>query len=432
MSLPSQNDVKIAVIGLGYVGLPLSRALSMHYPLVGLDIDAARVNELQQGIDRTGEMSSARLRDAATHYSDDAEDLGSCNVFIITVPTPVDDNNQPDLTAVKAACRTLAPALGVGNVVVLESTVFPGVTEDVCGPELAAGSGLTPGNDFFLGFSPERINPGDKEHTVSKITKVVAGQTPEVTDFLAQIYGAMTEGNVFKAKNIRTAEAAKVIENAQRDINIAFANEVAMIFNHMGLNSADVFAAANTKWNFIDFKPGLVGGHCIGVDPYYLAHAAREMGHEPEVILAGRRINDGMATFAANRISRELEQLSGGNSPRRVLVLGLTFKENVPDLRNSKAADLIAALEELGHTVDVHDEMADPARASREYGIDLLNELPGHEDYDCVVGAVCHAGYCAFDDERLAGLLRPGGVVADIKGIWRHIDLGKDYRRWEL
>jgi UDP-N-acetyl-D-glucosamine/UDP-N-acetyl-D-galactosamine dehydrogenase len=432
MSLPHQDDVKIAVIGLGYVGLPLSRALSMHYPLVGFDIDAARINELQQGLDRTSEMSSARLRDAAIHYSGDSEDLASCNVFIITVPTPVDDNNQPDLTAVKAACRTLAPALGVGNVVVLESTVFPGVTEDVCGEELAAGSGLKPGTDFFLGFSPERINPGDKEHTVSKITKVVAGQTPAVTELLASIYGAMTNGNIFKAKNIRTAEAAKVIENAQRDINIAFANEVAMIFDHMGLNSADVFAAANTKWNFIDFKPGLVGGHCIGVDPYYLAHAAREMGHEPEVILAGRRINDGMATFVANRISRELEQLPGGNSPRRVLVLGLTFKENVPDLRNSKAADLVAALEELGHDVDVHDEMADPARASREYGIDLLKELPGQEDYDCVVGAVSHAAYYAFDDDRLAGLLLSGGVVADIKGIWRHLDLGKDYRRWEL
>ena len=432
MSLPHQDDVKIAVIGLGYVGLPLSRALSMHYPLTGFDIDAARISELKQGIDRTGEMSGEMLRGSRIDFSDDAAELASCNIFIITVPTPVDDHQQPDLSIVKAACATIAPALRTGAVVVLESTVYPGVTEDICGPELAAGSGLTAGIDFFLGFSPERINPGDKEHTVSKITKVVAGQTPAVTDFLAQIYGAMTEGNVFKAKNIRTAEAAKVIENAQRDINIAFANEVAMIFDHMGLNSADVFAAANTKWNFIDFKPGLVGGHCIGVDPFYLAHAAREMGHEPEVILAGRRINDGMAKFAANRIAQELDQLPDGNSPRRVLVLGLTFKENVPDLRNSKAADLIAALKGLGHGVDVHDEMADPARASREYGIDLLEKLPSREEYDCVVGAVSHAAYCAFDGDRLAGLLRSGGVVADIKGIWRHIDLGQDYRRWEL
>jgi UDP-N-acetyl-D-glucosamine/UDP-N-acetyl-D-galactosamine dehydrogenase len=432
MSLPHQDDVKIAVIGLGYVGLPLSRALSMHYPLTGFDIDAARISELKQGIDRTGEMSGEMLRGSRIDFSDDAAELASCNIFIITVPTPVDDHQQPDLSIVKAACATIAPALRTGAVVVLESTVYPGVTEDICGPELAAGSGLTAGMDFFLGFSPERINPGDKEHTVSKITKVVAGQTPAVTDFLAQIYGAMTEGNVFKAKNIRTAEAAKVIENAQRDINIAFANEVAMIFDHMGLNSADVFAAANTKWNFIDFKPGLVGGHCIGVDPFYLAHAAREMGHEPEVILAGRRINDGMAKFAANRIAQELDQLPDGNSPRRVLVLGLTFKENVPDLRNSKAADLIAALKGLGHGVDVHDEMADPARASREYGIDLLEKLPSREEYDCVVGAVSHAAYCAFDGDRLAGLLRSGGVVADIKGIWRHIDLGQNYRRWEL
>lgn len=432
MSLPHQDDVKIAVIGLGYVGLPLSRALSMHYPLTGFDIDAARISELKQGIDRTGEMSGEMLRGSRIDFSDDAAELASCNIFIITVPTPVDDHQQPDLSIVKAACATIAPALRTGAVVVLESTVYPGVTEDICGPELAAGSGLTAGIDFFLGFSPERINPGDKEHTVSKITKVVAGQTPAVTDFLAQIYGAMTEGNVFKAKNIRTAEAAKIIENAQRDINIAFANEVAMIFDHMGLNSADVFAAANTKWNFIDFKPGLVGGHCIGVDPFYLAHAAREMGHEPEVILAGRRINDGMAKFAANRIAQELAQLPDGNSPRRVLVLGLTFKENVPDLRNSKAADLIAALKGLGHGVDVHDEMADPARASREYGIDLLEKLPSREEYDCVVGAVSHAAYCAFDGDRLAGLLRSGGVVADIKGIWRHIDLGQDYRRWEL
>ena len=318
---------KIAVIGLGYVGLPLAVHLADHFEIVGFDVDATRVSELRSGSDRTGEIDSETLSAARLTITDDEASLDSIDVFIVTVPTPVDDQNRPDLGAVRAASETVARRLRKGVIVVYESTVYPGVTEDECGPTLERGSGLVCGEDFFLGYSPERINPGDREHTVDRITKVVAGQTPDVTETLAGIYGALNGGDIYRARNIRTAEAAKVIENAQRDINIAFINEVAMIFHSLGIDTDSVLAAARTKWNFLDFRPGLVGGHCIGVDPYYLAHAAKKAKFDPEIILAGRRINDGMAAYVAGEMDRLLQ------APGRVLVLGLTFKENVYDAR---------------------------------------------------------------------------------------------------
>ncbi len=422
---------RIAVIGLGYVGLPLAVGLARHYPVTGFDIDAKRIAELKAGRDRTGEIDAARLRASTLALASEIEAIRGDDVYIVTVPTPVTADNQPDLGAVRAASRTVGQAMAKGAIVVYESTVYPGVTEEICGPELEAASGLKCGRDFFLGYSPERINPGDREHTVDRITKVVAGQTPEVTQKLAEIYGNLTSGGVFLARDIRTAEAAKVIENAQRDINIAFINEVTAIFQKMGMSVYDVLEAANTKWNFLRFAPGLVGGHCIGVDPFYLAHAAAAIGHHPEIILAGRRINDGMGGFIAECIARELA-LKGKGAGARVLVLGLTFKENVPDLRNSHVVDVIRGLRARGFEVEVHDPYADPGEAKHEYDIDLRPTLDGATGFDCVVGAVPHAPYVAFTPETFVGLLKPGGLVADIKGMWRKSALPDGYGRWGL
>ena len=323
------------------------------------------------------------------------------------------------------ACALIGRYLSPGDVVVLESTVYPGATEEVCGPALAAASGLTCGEEFFLGYSPERINTGDGKHTIESITKVVSGQTAAVADRLVEIYGKVTDGNVFRARDIRTAEAAKVIENAQRDVNIAFVNEIAGIFHKIGISTHDVLAAAETKWNFLPFKPGLVGGHCIGVDPYFLAHRAREIGHDPQVILAGRRINDGMGAFVADCIA---DRLAG---PCRVLVLGLTFKENVSDLRNSKAVDLVRRLQARGHEVDVHDDRAAPEDALARYGLRLLPELSGG-GYGAVVGAVPHDAYAEMDANAISGLLADGGLVADIKGLWRDLSFPDGIRYWLL
>ncbi len=422
---------RIAIIGLGYVGLPLAVGLARHYPVTGFDIDAGRIDELKAGRDRTGEIEPARLRASTLALSSDIEAIRGFEVYIVTVPTPVTADNQPDLGAVRAASRTVGQAMGKGAIVVYESTVYPGVTEDICGPELEQASGLKCGRDFFLGYSPERINPGDREHTVDRITKVVSGQTPEVTQKLAEIYGNLTSGGVFLARDIRTAEAAKVIENAQRDINIAFINEVAAIFQKMGMSVYDVLEAAGTKWNFLRFSPGLVGGHCIGVDPFYLAHAAAAIGHHPEIILAGRRINDGMGAFIAECISRELA-MKGKGAGARILVLGLTFKENVPDLRNSHVADVIRGLKSRGFEIEVHDAFADPQEAKHEYGIELRPTLDGASGFDCVVGAVPHAPYVAFTPETFAGLLKPGGLVADIKGMWRKSAIPAGFARWGL
>ena len=409
--MTSPAGEKIAVVGLGYVGLPLALVLSRHYPVVGFDISANRIAELKAFDDRSGEIESATLRATTMSFSGRIDDIADSDVFIVTVPTPVDADNMPDLGAMIAACSSLGRILRSGNIVVFESTVYPGITEDFCGPALEAASGLRCGEEFFIGYSPERINPGDKKYTVDKITKVVAGQNETVTQKLVEIYGTVTSGGVYVAKNIKTAEAAKVIENAQRDINIAFVNELAMMFNKIGLNTQDVLEAANTKWNFLPFTPGLVGGHCIGVDPYYLAHLARSLGHEPEIILSGRRINEGMAGFIAREIDRKL-----GSKPARVLVLGLTFKENVPDLRNSKSADLVRALADLGHHVDVHDPCADPLKARAEYNLDVRDTLDGIEPVDCIVGAVRHDVYDDFTNGTLEKLLARGGTGCRSEG----------------
>lgn len=418
--------MNICVVGLGYVGLPLAAALARHRPVLGFDIDTGRVAELAGGHDRTGELDAAALASVAgsLRLTAAAEDLAGQDVFIVTVPTPIDSAKQPDLSAVLAASRTVAPHLRPGAIVVYESTVYPGVTEDMCGPILAEGSGLACGTDFFLGYSPERINPGDRAHTVEKIVKVVAGQTPEVARTLADLYGEVIEAGIHLAPDIKTAEAAKAIENAQRDINIAFVNEVAIICQELGISAHDVLAAARTKWNFLPFAPGLVGGHCIGVDPYYLARKSVEVGHHPEIILAGRRLNDAMGTYVADKIADLL------TPPGKVLVLGITFKEDVPDLRNTRVVDVIARLARRGFQVDVHDAMADPAEAAAEYGVDLMAALPETGAYAAVVGAVAHAAYRDFDPARLAALTVPGGLVADIKGMWRGLDLDRPY--WTL
>ncbi|MCH8183055.1 MAG: nucleotide sugar dehydrogenase [Proteobacteria bacterium] len=417
---------RISVLGLGYVGLPLAVALAAHYPVTGFDIKAGRIEEIAKGLDRTGEIGEEVLKASRLEVTADAGTLRGSDVFIVTVPTPVDSENQPDLSALQSACEILGPVIARGATVVFESTVYPGVTEEICGPWLESASGLVSGTDFFLGYSPERINPGDKEHTVDRIAKVISGQTPEVVEQLAAIYGRVTTGEIFRAASIKTAEAAKVIENAQRDINIAFVNEVTMIFHKLGISIYDVLDAANTKWNFLDFQPGLVGGHCIGVDPYYLAYRAKQVQHNPEVVLAGRRINDGMGQFVADEIAQEM---NGGG---RILVLGLTFKENVPDLRNSKVIDVVRGLKGHGFDVDVHDTHADGDEARQFYDVELLPSIDGQNGYACVVGAVAHDEYRSLGANRLRALLAPNGLLADIKGMWRETKLPPDVRRWQL
>ena len=411
------RDSRVLVIGLGYVGLPLAVALAKHFGATGLDIDARRIAELCRGHDRTGEVSAEDLTASALTLAADAAQCPPADVYIVTVPTPIDGANKPDLRLVEAASRTVAALLpaaiadGRVPIVIYESTVYPGVTEEICAPLLEAGSGLVCGQDFYLGYSPERINPGDREHTIDRITKVVAGQTPEALDRIAALYGAVTSGGVFRAASIKVAEAAKVIENAQRDINIAFMNEIAQIFVPLAISVWDVLAAARTKWNFLNFAPGLVGGHCIGVDPYYLSHRAEQLGLDPRVILAGRGINDGMAQWTATR----LHEARRGR-PGSVLVLGLTFKENVPDLRNSKVADLVSVLGRLGHAVSVHDPHADPAEALHEYGIPLVPAALGRR-YDLVVLAVAHREFVAIGGAALKALCKKGGTLADLKGV---------------
>jgi len=406
-------EPKIAVIGLGYVGLPLAVALSRSYSVVGFDISEHRVRELKEGHDRTHEIESDVLKKSSLQVSTDPNILMDCGVFIVTVPTPVDADNQPDLEPLRSASTILGGFIHKGSIVVFESTVYPGVTEDFCGPILEKVSGLKAGHDFFLGYSPERINPGDKVHTVDKITKVVAAQTPEVAQKLAQIYGKMNNNNIFIAKTIKAAEAAKVIENTQRDINIAFMNEIAMIFAKMNISIHDVLDAASTKWNFLKFSPGLVGGHCIGVDPYYLATASKSLGHNPQIILAGREINESMANELADLITQRV------GKPLRLLVLGLTFKENVPDLRNTKVVDLIEALKKRGHVVDVHDSCADPEEAKRFFNYHLVPALTIKETYDGVIGAVMHDAYCQFSNADFQRFLKPKGWVFDLKAVWR-------------
>ena len=416
----------IVVVGLGYVGLPLAVALAKRFPTIGFDIDAARIAELRSGIDRTREVSPDQLTQSTLLLSSDPEEGRGADIYIVTVPTPVDEENQPDLSAVTAASRTVAGLIDPARrpTVVFESTVYPGVTEELCGGEIERTGGLLRGRDFRLGYSPERINPGDREHTIERITKVVAGEDEEVVDQLAALYGAITTGGTFRAASIKAAEAAKVIENAQRDINIAFMNEVAQIMGHIDVSVWDVLAAAKTKWNFLGFEPGLVGGHCIGVDPYYLSHLSQSLGHEPNVILAGRGTNDGMGRWIADRLHARRLGRAG-----KVLVLGLTFKENVPDLRNSRAIDVIGRLTALGHAVAVADPLADPAEVRALYGLALTE--PNGAAYDLVIGTVAHEAYRALDAARVVAMVTQGGTVADIKGMWRHLDFGT-IDRWSL
>ncbi|HYE28931.1 MAG TPA: nucleotide sugar dehydrogenase [Allosphingosinicella sp.] len=418
---------QIVVVGLGYVGLPLAVALSRSYDVIGLDIDERRVGELKLGVDRTREIDEETLKASPLKLTSRAADASGADLYIVTVPTPVDAGNQPDLGPVIGATRSLATLLDPIRkpIVVYESTVYPGVTEEVCGPVIEEVSGLQRGRDFFLGYSPERINPGDREHTVDKIQKVIAGENDAVTERLAAVYGAVTSGGVFRAASIKTAEAAKVIENAQRDINIAFMNEITQIFAKLDLSIWDVLAAAGTKWNFLPFQPGLVGGHCIGVDPYYLSHRAQELGHHPEVILAGRSINDGMGRWVADSLHRRR-----GGRPGSALVMGLTFKEDVPDLRNSKVIDVIRRLTELGHDVTVHDPRADADEARDEYGVELrTGALDGR--YDLVVVAVPHRDYARLADDRLAGLVAEGGLLADLKNLYGGREIA-GVERWTL
>ncbi len=417
----------IAVIGLGYVGLPLAVALAEKHDVIGFDIDGKRIRELKDGHDRTGEVSPETLNRGRAKWHSNSRAIKGVEFFIVTVPTPVDENNKPDLTAIVAASECVGRELQPGSIVIYESTVWPGLTEDICAPELERSSGLVRGSDFHLGYSPERINPGDNQHTLRNITKIIAGDSPETTQRIAALYGSINGGNIHIAPNIRTAEAAKVIENAQRDINIAFVNEVAQICQKLNISSADVLEAAATKWNFLNFTPGLVGGHCIGVDPYYLAHRAEQIGHPPKVILAGREINDGMAEFVSSQIATRLPP-----SDSNILVLGLTFKKNVPDLRNSLVARVIHMLRAKGHYVEVHDPHADPGEAQAIYGIELLADLSDAERYDCVVGAVAHDDYKLLNAPRIAGLLHDGGLLADVAGMWRGLTLPPGLQRWQL
>lgn len=408
------TDMKIVVVGLGYVGLPLAVQLARHFDTVGIDIDTSRIAELRSGHDRTGEVDGAAMAASTLALTSAAQDCAGADLYIVTVPTPIDAANQPDLSPVIGATKMVAGLLAPDRTptIVYESTVYPGVTEEICGPLLEEKSGLVRGRDFFLGYSPERINPGDREHTVDRITKVIAGENPAITELLADVYGRVTSGGVFRAASIRAAEAAKVIENAQRDINIAFINEVTKIFGALDLSIWDVLDAARTKWNFLPFEPGLVGGHCIGVDPYYLSFRAQQLGIDPQVVLAGRAINDDMGRWIADRIHAAL-----GETPGDVLILGLTFKENVPDLRNSKVVDLIRCLAERGHRVAVHDPHADADAAMEEYGIALV-PYPHAATYDAIVGAVRHAEIAALTANDLARGLRPGGLIADLKRMW--------------
>ena len=423
----SKGGERIVVLGLGYVGLPLAVALARKFNVTGLDVDSQRVKELKSGRDRTREVDDDELARSTIRVTSDSADCGDADVYIIAAPTPVNGHNRPDLSSLIQATRTVAGLLDPARrpTVVVESTVYPGVTEEICGPEIESVAGLKRSRDFRLGYSPERINPGDRTHTIDKIPKVIAGEDDEVVEQLARIYGAITEGGTFRAASIKVAEAAKAIENAQRDINIAFINEVAQIFSYVGVSMWDVLAAARTKWNFLPFEPGLVGGHCIGVDPYYVSHLAEQFGHHPQVILSGRGINDGMGQWIADTLHERRSSSLGS-----VLVLGLTFKENLPDIRNSRSFDLVRRLTWLGHRVEISDPLADPDQVKLEYGLDVT-ELDGRR-YDLVIGAVAHEDYRAMDPKVLEALVAPGGTVADIKGIWRGFDLDPAIDRWTL
>jgi UDP-N-acetyl-D-galactosamine dehydrogenase len=406
---------KIGIIGLGYVGLPLAVEFGKKYPTVGLDINKVRIDELKSGTDTTCEVDAAELSQAQLlTFTADYHDLGDCTTYVVTVPTPIDAYKRPDLTLLENASRTIGKLISTGDVVIYESTVYPGATEEVCVPIIEAESGLVFNQDFFAGYSPERINPGDKEHKVGSILKVTSGSTPETAAYVNELYSSVITAGTHLSSSIRVAEAAKVIENTQRDLNIALINELALIFNRLNIDTEEVLVAAGTKWNFLPFRPGLVGGHCIGVDPYYLTHKAQEIGYHPEVILAGRRINDDMGRYVAEQVIKLMLLRKIQVFDSRVLVLGLAFKENCPDLRNSRAIDVIRELQRYHVQVDVHDPWVSPQEAKKEYGIDLVEEpAPGH--YDAVIITVAHGHYRETGEAGLRGYCNPDGVLYDVK-----------------
>ena len=413
------DSARIAVIGLGYVGLPLAVAFGKERPVLGFDVSTARIAELQAGRDATLEVEAEELQ-AARHLSfgGDAAELQACGVFIVTVPTPIDRANRPDLRPLRRASETVATALKPGAVVIYESTVYPGCTEEVCVPILERGSGLAFNEDFFVGYSPERINPGDRAHRLATITKVTSGSTPEAAEAIDRLYASIVTAGIHRASSIRVAEAAKVIENTQRDLNIALMNELSLIFNRMGIDTHEVLEAAGTKWNFLPFRPGLVGGHCIGVDPYYLTHKAQEIGYHPEVILAGRRINDGMGKFVADQVIKLLLKRQVAVAGARILVMGLAFKENCPDLRNTKVVDVICGLKDYSAAVDVYDPWVNAHEAESELGLSCLSEAPAPGTYDGIIVAVGHGQFVEAGAAGVRRFGKPGAVLYDVKGIY--------------
>ena len=420
-ALPALDDLKLAVIGLGYVGLPLAVEFGKSRPVVGFDINAKRVAELSDGIDHTLEVEPEELKSAAhLTFTHTIDDLADCNVYIVTVPTPIDAYKRPDLTPLIKASETIGHVLSPGNIVIYESTVYPGATEEDCVPVLERTSGLGFNKDFFAGYSPERINPGDKQHRLPDIVKVTSGSTPAVAALVDAMYGSIIRAGTHQAASIRVAEAAKVIENTQRDINIALINELAMIFEKLGIDTLEVLEAAGTKWNFLPFRPGLVGGHCIGVDPFYLTHKAQSVGHNPEIILAGRRVNDGMAAYVGSTIAKRIASGGVALGSARVLVLGVTFKENCPDLRNTKVFDVVRELELYGIDVDACDPWASAHEAVQEYGCNLVPE-PAEGAYDAVIVAVSHREY-ADGAHAVRRYAKSGGLVFDLKSIYSKAD----------
>jgi len=412
-----RDDIRIGVIGLGYVGLPLAVEFGKFYHTVGFDIHTGRIEELERGHDRTLEVESDELKKASKlKYTSNPKDIKGCNYYIVTVPTPIDKNKRPELTPLIKASETVGRVLSKGDIVIYESTVYPGATEEECVPVLEKYSKLIFNKDFYCGYSPERINPGDKIHTVTKILKVTAGSTPEIGKKVDDLYKSIITAGTHLASSIKVAEAAKVIENSQRDINIAFVNELAVIFNRMGIDTLEVLEAAGTKWNFLPFRPGLVGGHCIGVDPYYLTHKAQEIGYNPEIILAGRRLNDNMGSFVAGQIVKLMIKKEHRIAGSKALVLGITFKENCPDIRNSRVIDIIRELQEFGMQIDTYDPWADPAEVKAEYSIGLLSEdaLKAHNDYNAIILAVAHD---KFKELKLDNLKKEDTIIYDVKGV---------------
>jgi UDP-N-acetyl-D-galactosamine dehydrogenase len=409
------KDAKIGVIGLGYVGLPLAVEFGKRYQTLGFDINKQRVKELSDGYDFTLEVSTEEMAESEhISYSSNVEALKACNVYIVTVPTPIDKHKQPDLTPLVKASQMLGSVVSKDDVVIYESTVYPGATEEVCLPELEKVSGLTFNKDFFAGYSPERINPGDKEHRVTNILKVTSGSNEEIVIYIDDLYGSIITAGTYKASSIRVAEAAKVIENTQRDLNIALINELAVIFNKLDIDTEEVLKAAGTKWNFLPFRPGLVGGHCIGVDPYYLTHKAQAIGYNPEVILAGRRINDGMAEYVVSQLTKAMIKKKIQVNSANVLVMGLTFKENCPDVRNTKVVDILSELKEYHINVDVYDPWVNPEEAKHEYDVDVIKS-PKERNYDAIIFAVAHSQFKAMSESDIKGLMKPESIIYDLK-----------------